>query len=121
MGSKVNWEGVEIRRDSRELIVRGEVKRLPWRAFDVLLLLVDHGGEVVPKEQLLRTVWGGAVVDDSNITQAVAQIRKAMGEIAPGQSYIETIPRIGYRVHLPVAAAEIPLTAETPVGPPAPV
>jgi Tol biopolymer transport system component/DNA-binding winged helix-turn-helix (wHTH) protein len=119
MGSKVIWEGVEIRRDSRELIVRGEVKRLPWRAFDVLLLLADHAGEVVSKEQLLQTVWGGAAIDDSNITQAVAQIRKAMGEYAPGQSYIETIPRIGYRIYAPALTARVPPPMEAPV-PPAP-
>lgn len=98
MQSKIRLGEVEIRRDSRELLVQGEARRLPWRAFDVLLVLAERPGEVISKEELLRTVWGGQFVDSSNLTQAVAQIRKAIGEITPGNSYIETVPRLGYRM-----------------------
>jgi DNA-binding winged helix-turn-helix (wHTH) protein/dipeptidyl aminopeptidase/acylaminoacyl peptidase len=94
--------GVEIHLESRELIVHGVPKRLPWKAFDILVLLAETPGHVLSKEQLLKFAWGGEVVESSNLTQAVAQIRKAMGEISPGHSYIETVPRVGYRL---VAAA----------------
>ncbi len=106
--SKISLSGVEIHLDSRELVVRGKVKRLPWRAFDILLVLVENAGAVVPKEQLLKQVWGGVAVDDSNLTQAVAQIRKAVGEIADGTSYIETIPRIGYRIVAQAVVSPVP-------------
>jgi len=83
---------------TREVFVRGGKAKLPWRTFDVLLLLVQADGEVVPKEEILRQVWGGDFVNDSNLTQAIAQIRKAIDPPPDGKSYIETVPRIGYRL-----------------------
>ncbi len=112
MTSKILLDGAEIRIASRELIVRGELRRLPWRAFDVLLALAEHPGKVVAKEDLLRSVWGGDAVDGSNLTQAVAQIRKAMGEVSPGRSYVETVPRMGYRIA--VQAFPLGLATEHP-------
>jgi Tol biopolymer transport system component/DNA-binding winged helix-turn-helix (wHTH) protein len=110
----IQLQGVEIHPQSREVVVHGAVKRLPWRAFDVLLALTQRAGSVVSKEELLQSVWSGAIVDESNLTQAIAQIRKALGEVTPGKSYVETIPRIGYRISaealLPVPGA----TAEAP-------
>jgi TolB-like protein/DNA-binding winged helix-turn-helix (wHTH) protein len=88
----------EIHLVSREVFVHGDKARLPWRAFDVLRLLAQADGEVVPKEEILRRVWGGEVVCDSNLTQAIAQIRKALDPPLDGKSYVETVPRIGYRL-----------------------
>jgi len=64
MISKIMLDGAEIRIESRELIVRGELTRLPWRAFDVLLALAEHPGEVVAKEDLLCSIWGGRLSTD---------------------------------------------------------
>lgn len=110
MASKILLQGAEIRLDSREIVVGGILRRIPWRAFDVLLVLADTPGQVISKEDLLQKVWGGEAVDASNLTQAIAQIRKALGEINPGDSYIETVPRIGYRMtpKALVAAPAIP-------------
>ena len=120
MKARIELQGVEIHPDSRELVVHGEVKRLPWRAFDVLLALTERAGGVVPKEELLQSVWAGAVVDESNLTQAIAQIRKALGEVTPGKSFIETIPRIGYRISAEAFAPPPDTNAETPIQPTTP-
>src|SRR6201996_9215861 len=98
MASRIFLKGTEIRVESRELIVQGDLRRLPWRAFDVLLALAERPGEVVTKEDLLRRVWGGEAIDGSNLTQALAQIRKVLGDVSPGNSYVETVPRVGYRI-----------------------
>jgi TolB-like protein/DNA-binding winged helix-turn-helix (wHTH) protein/Flp pilus assembly protein TadD len=97
-----------IRPASRELFVRGTKAKLPWRTFDVLRLLVLARGEVVPKEELLRQVWGAEFVNDSNLTQAIAQIRKVLDPPTEGKSYVETVPRIGYRLSTPPVFAAAP-------------
>jgi Tol biopolymer transport system component/DNA-binding winged helix-turn-helix (wHTH) protein len=119
MKSGIQLQGVEIHPESREVVVRGEVKRLPWRVFDVLFALAERAGSVVPKEELLQSAWSGAIVDESNLTQAIAQIRKALGEVKPGKSYIETVPRIGYRISAEAVLPPPGTTAEAPVAQPA--
>src|SRR5215831_5104976 len=95
---RITFGDAEIRLVSREVFVHGERARLPWRTFDVLRILAQADGEVVPKDEILRQVWGGEFVSDSNLTQAIAQIRKALDPPPKGKSYVETVPRIGYRL-----------------------
>ena len=96
MPERIAFGNAEIHLDSREVFVHGNKARLPWRTFDVLRLLAQSHGEVVPKEVILREVWGGEFVNDSNLTQAIAQIRKALDPPPDGKSHVETVPRIGY-------------------------
>jgi TolB-like protein/DNA-binding winged helix-turn-helix (wHTH) protein/tetratricopeptide (TPR) repeat protein len=105
---EIAFGGIEMRLASRELFVRGAKAKLPWRTFDVLRLLAVACGEIVPKEEILRQVWGGEFVDDSNLTQAIAQIRKVLDPPPEGKSYIETVPRLGYRLSTPVLLAATP-------------
>jgi len=71
------------------------------RAVDTLLVLLEHRGHVVSKEELLRTVWADAYVEENNLNQAISALRRTFGE----RSYIETIPRRGYRFVGPVTEA----------------
>jgi len=98
VAERITFGNAEIHLASREVFVRGDKAKLPWRTFDVLRLLAQAHGEVVPKEEILRQVWGGEFVNDSNLTQAIAQIRKALDPPPDGKSYVETVPRIGYRL-----------------------
>ncbi|MGH9935347.1 MAG: winged helix-turn-helix domain-containing protein, partial [Blastocatellia bacterium] len=50
------------------------------------------------KETILQTVWPDAVVEDSNLTQTVHLLRKALGKNGDSQPRIETIPKVGYRL-----------------------
>jgi len=66
------------------------------KAFEVLLLLVQHSGEVVSKDELIQAVWPDSFVEDSNLTQTVFMLRKALGETS-SQRYILTVQGRGYR------------------------
>src|ERR1044071_6855655 len=114
MAERIILGSIEVCLTSRELFVAGEKAHLPWRTFDVLRVLIEARGEVVPKDEILRRVWGNDFVDDSNLTQAISQIRKAVDPPPEGKSYIETVPRIGYRLPMPEladSAAPVPPVA----------
>ena len=81
----------------RTLLHDGEDVQLTQKAFDVLLALVERGGHVVGKEELMRGVWPGQFVDEGNLTQNVYTLRKALEGREGGRQYIETAPRRGYR------------------------
>ena len=64
----------------------------------VLLVLLDARGKVVTREALFESAWGGVFVGDDSLNRAIAQVRKAAAEVAPGTFQMETIPRTGYRL-----------------------
>lgn len=90
----------------RRLIVRGEEKKLVWRAMECWSPLVEAGGDVVTREQLHQRIWGDALMEESNLANTVAVLRKAVDPAPDGNSYIETIPRMGYRLAVAVQRAE---------------
>src|SRR5580700_9034550 len=67
------------------------------KAFDLLLVLAKRGGQVVLKDDLMKTLWPHTFVEESNLGQHVFQIRKALGERAQDSAYIVTVPGRGYR------------------------
>src|SRR5438876_4837079 len=66
------------------------------RVFDTLVALVSHHGTVVPKEDLLKAVWGETFVEENNLNQSISSLRKALGNDGNGNRYIATVPRKGY-------------------------
>jgi pimeloyl-ACP methyl ester carboxylesterase len=80
----------------------GEVIPLRLKVFDTLLVLVANAGRLVTKQELLDTVWPETTVEENNLNHNVSVLRKALGEKATGQQYIETVPRVGYRFAAPV-------------------
>src|SRR6266568_4879374 len=88
----------EFRVDTQSRVLRRgeEPIALTPKAFEVLLLLIQHSGEVVNKDELMQTVWPDSFVEESNLTQTVFMLRKALGE-TPEQRYILTIQGRGYR------------------------
>jgi DNA-binding winged helix-turn-helix (wHTH) protein/Tfp pilus assembly protein PilF len=83
---------------ARRLEVDGAVAKLPWRAAECLQTLLEAGGEIVPREELEQAIWGGALVEESNLAQCVALLRKALDPAPEGGSHIETVARVGYRI-----------------------
>jgi len=75
-----------------------ETVQLRPRVMDVLLCLVDARETVVSKQQLIDRVWGTEFVTDNALTHAIAELRKKLGDDVREPSYIETIPRWGYRI-----------------------
>jgi DNA-binding winged helix-turn-helix (wHTH) protein/pimeloyl-ACP methyl ester carboxylesterase len=70
---------------------------LRLKVFDTLRVLVENAGRLITKQELLDTVWPGTTVEENNLNHNVSVLRKALGERATGQQYIETVPRVGYR------------------------
>jgi DNA-binding winged helix-turn-helix (wHTH) protein len=75
----------------------GEAVTLTPRAFDVLLLLLTHAGHVVEKRQMFDEVWKESFVTDNALTKIIKELRHALGDSADEPSYIETVPKRGYR------------------------
>src|SRR5262249_21510020 len=88
---------------------------LNWRTFEALRLLIDAGGEVVHKEVLFERLWPGVTVEESSLTKCIGQLRKALSNGEGGEDYVETVPRIGYR--LAVAPTPEVRTGPAPVRP----
>lgn len=80
------------------------------KAFETLLLLVQHSGRTLEKEELLRCVWPGTIVEENNLTQAISRLRKALGDSLDEHRYIVTLPGQGYRFVAPVR--EVAVEAE---------
>jgi DNA-binding winged helix-turn-helix (wHTH) protein/pimeloyl-ACP methyl ester carboxylesterase len=99
-----------FRLDARERrLSRGqEVIPLRLKVFDTLLVLVENAGRLVTKQELLDTVWPETAVEENNLNHNVSVLRKALGERATGQRYIETVPRVGYRFAAPVETIAAP-------------
>lgn len=77
-----------------------EIKLRP-RAFQLLCHLVESHGRLVPKEEILKTLWPRTYASDDSLVQVLSDIRQALGPVS--QSYITTIPRRGYRFDAPVS------------------
>jgi DNA-binding winged helix-turn-helix (wHTH) protein/pimeloyl-ACP methyl ester carboxylesterase len=96
----------------RRLSRGGETIPLRLKVFDTLLVLVENAGRLVTKQELLDAIWPETTVEENNLNHNVSVLRKALGERATGQQYIETVPRVGYRFVAPVDAI-----AATPASP----
>src|SRR4030095_9836209 len=70
--------------------------------FETLLVLVENSGHVVDKAELYKQVWQDAFVEETNLTKNVSILRKILGEGYGERSFIETVPKRGYRFVAPV-------------------
>lgn len=70
---------------------------LEHRLVLLLVYFIHHKGEVLSKEQLLKTIWQGKVVNDDSLSVAVSHIRKALGDNPRAPQFIKTIPGVGYQ------------------------
>jgi transcriptional activator of cad operon len=97
-------------------ISRGdEIVRLEARTLRLLLDLAEHAGQVVSIDELLDRVWAGVIVTPDSVYQAVAVLRRLMGDDPRRPSYIATVPRLGYRLIASVG----PWTGQPGAGEPA--
>jgi len=90
---------------NRRLCRDGKQIDLNSRYMDALILLVDARGTLVSKDAFMERVWQGVPVTDEALTQAVRTLRKALGDSAVSPSFIETVPKHGYRFVAPVEEA----------------
>jgi transcriptional activator of cad operon len=81
-----------------EISRNGETIRLEARTMRLLLCLAERAGEVVSIEDLLSQVWPGVIVTPDSVYQAVASLRRLLGDDSKQPTYIVTVPRQGYRM-----------------------
>jgi Tol biopolymer transport system component/DNA-binding winged helix-turn-helix (wHTH) protein len=95
--------------DVQERVLRRDGQPVPLtpKAFDLLAAFIDRAGRLIPKEELLQTVWPDTFVEESNLAYNVFALRKALGDTAENGHYIETVPKRGYRF----TAAVTPVTS----------
>lgn len=87
----------------------GRTFHLEPKIMQVLVQLAAHPNEVLSKEQLIKTVWADTFVSDDVLTRSISEIRRVFDDDARAPRYIQTIPKTGYRLLMPVALdAQIP-------------
>jgi DNA-binding winged helix-turn-helix (wHTH) protein len=89
------------------LDVEGELHAVEPLAMRVLLCLVEANGRVVTREEVIQSVWPDGYAGDGSLSRAVWSLRQVMKDDAKRPQFIETVPRVGYRlkaeIHVPVS------------------
>lgn len=90
--------------DPQQKILLRDGERIPLhpKTLVMLLVLVESGGAVVTKDELLAKIWPDTFVGENSLTKNVSILRKALSNGQGHIHYIETIPTIGYRFVVPV-------------------
>ena len=95
---------VEVRPASNEILIAREVVRVKPRLMDVLLRLAAAPGEVVTREALIADAWPRRMVNDEVLSRVIADLRGVLRDDARDARYIETLPKVGYRLVAPIGA-----------------
>jgi DNA-binding winged helix-turn-helix (wHTH) protein/dipeptidyl aminopeptidase/acylaminoacyl peptidase len=115
MGLEINalyrFEGFELDPANRVFALDGKPIAIPSRAFDLLLYMVSNTERLLTKEELMKAVWGDTIVEESNLTQSVFLLRKALAAHPSTENkLIVTVPGRGYRFASQVERVAIPPT-----------
>ena len=80
----------------RLLLRDGQAVAVTSKVFDTLMVLVEHHGQILPKDELMEKLWPDTAVEENNLTQQISVLRKALGERSGEHRYIVTVPGRGY-------------------------
>src|SRR5437879_4973557 len=101
----------------RRLLVRNGVPvPLTPKGYDTLLFLVQNRGRVLEKEEFMGSLWPESFVEDGNLSQNIFVLRKILGDDQNGTSFIQTIPRRGYKFVASVKEIDIPAAEIVELG-----
>jgi TolB-like protein len=115
----VRFGAFEVDLEGRRLLKRGKLITLREQSFQVLAALMERPGEIVTREELRRRLWSSDTFVDFEVAlnSAVSRLRDALGDSANSPSFIETIPKRGYRFVVPIpkrpAVAVMPFVNQT--------
>lgn len=121
--NRVHVGEFELNLDPGELLGNGATVCLGEKPFRILVTLIEHSGKLVTREELQRRLWpNDTFVDfEHGINTAIKLLRKTLGDSVEVPRFIETIPRRGYRLPLPVEwinTAVIEMALGAGAGPP---
>jgi eukaryotic-like serine/threonine-protein kinase len=91
--------------DQHLLVHNGQPVALAPKCFDLLCLLVSSNGRLFEKERLMRALWPETFVDEANLSNLIALLRRALGDSPSAAQYIRTVPKVGYRFVAEVSSA----------------
>jgi DNA-binding winged helix-turn-helix (wHTH) protein len=96
---RVFYEFGPFRADPLKRVLRrdGRPVELTGKAFDVLLVLIQSGGEILTKDAIIQRVWPETAVEEGNLSRNISTLRKALGETPEDRQYIVTLAGRGYR------------------------
>lgn len=97
------------------LVIDGQPASIEPKPLAVLRLLLQHPGEVVTKAELMDAVWPDVTVVEASLSTAILKLRRALHDNGENERIIETVPRIGYRLAVPVAIEAIEEQRRSPV------
>ena len=116
---RIRFGEYTLDRDTGQLLRDGAepvaLRRLVLR---VLSLLLEHAPNLVSRDQLLQEAWGRREVSDSVVAQVIKELRQLLGDSAQTPRYLETRPRQGYRLIVPVEVLDLSETTQTAQSPP---
>ena len=104
MSDRISWQFGDFSLEvSERLLLRdGLPVPLTPKTFDLLAALVARPTRLITKEDLLKEVWPDSFVEESNLAYHIFALRRVLGDTPEGESYIETVPKHGYRFVAPV-------------------
>jgi transcriptional activator of cad operon len=103
-----------VRPASGQISRDGETVRVEARTMRLLMCLAEHAGEVVSIDELLDQAWSGVTVAPDSVYQAVASLRRLLGDDPKQPTYIATVPRLGYQMVADVSPWIDQPVADTP-------
>lgn len=111
---KLSYEFGSYRLDAAEYVLLrdGRVIPLSPKVFETLLVLVQNSGHVVDKSELYKQVWQDTFVEETNLTKNISILRKILSAGDAERSFIETVPKRGYRFVVPVRKLSSELTKQ---------
>lgn len=112
---EIRFDGWRVNFDSGEITKAGKTQRLQDQPLQILEELTGNPGQVVAREQLIARLWPKGVVEfDTGLNTAMRKLRIALGDDADTPSYIETIPRKGYRFIAQLEPESVPSLPSSP-------
>jgi DNA-binding winged helix-turn-helix (wHTH) protein len=79
------------------LLRDGESVSMQWKTFELLCVLIESNGNLLTRDDLMNELWADTFVEDNNLSQHIRLLRKALGDGESDATFIETVPRRGYR------------------------
>jgi DNA-binding winged helix-turn-helix (wHTH) protein/Tfp pilus assembly protein PilF len=95
-----------VRPAEKQLLREGRPVPLEPKVYDALFLLLESQGRLVEKSEFLSRLWPGRFVEEVGLAHAISQLRKALRNGTEGASFIETIPKRGYRFSVPIEVVD---------------
>jgi DNA-binding winged helix-turn-helix (wHTH) protein len=91
------FAGFSVDSDTRQLLTSGGEVHLSPKAFELLLMLIEHRARAMSKAELQERLWPSTFVGETNLATLVAEIRRALDDSAHDSAYVRTVHRFGYR------------------------